>query len=89
MTFQVSAPIEVPDELLDEVVERVVAILRSQASATPEPYMDVESAAAYLGCKDRRRIYDLVEQGRLRVARDGRRLLTRRSWLDAALDEKT
>lgn len=53
----------------------------------PEPWLDVAAAAVYLACSAKR-IYDLVALGRLRCARDGRRLLFRREWLDAALDQE-
>jgi len=51
----------------------------------PEPWCDVETAALYLAC-GQQRIYDLVAQRRLRVARDGRRLPFRREWLDEYLE---
>ncbi len=56
--------------------------------ADPDPWLDVDAAAAYLCCRPKR-IYDLKSQGRIRFARDGSRLLFRRSWLDAYLDESS
>jgi excisionase family DNA binding protein len=55
-------------------------------STTAEPWLDVPAASKYLACKPRR-IYELVAEGRLRHARDGRRLLFRSAWLDASLTE--
>jgi excisionase family DNA binding protein len=58
-------------------------------AATPsvgqEPYWTAEQAAGYIAA-DKQRIYDLRSQGRLRCVKDGSRLLTRRSWLDAYLE---
>jgi len=76
-----------PEEAVGEIVRRVIAALADQqAPATPEPWIGVDDAAAHLACS-RKRIYDLVAQRRVRVRRDGRRLLFRRSWLDEALEE--
>jgi excisionase family DNA binding protein len=52
---------------------------------SPEPWMTVKGAAEYLACKPRR-IHDLVSEGRLRQAKDGRRSLFRVEWLDAVLE---
>jgi hypothetical protein len=75
-------------ELLRAEVERAL----QERVAEPEPWLDVRQAARYLGYGDdlergRRRIYSLVETGRLQVKRDGTRLLFRREWLDAVLDD--
>jgi excisionase family DNA binding protein len=56
----------------------------SSLTIASEPWIDVHGAAEHLACK-RRRIYDLVEQGRIPHHRDGSRLLFRRSELDASL----
>ncbi len=50
-----------------------------------EPYWTAEQAAAYISA-DKQRIYDLRSQDRLRCVKDGSRLLTRQSWLDAYLE---
>ena len=52
--------------------------------AEREPYLSVEQAADYIAGKPKR-VYDLVESGRLRPHRDGRRLLFKHEDLDAAL----
>ena len=76
----------VPPELVDAIAERVVDLLaeRTPAQAEPTPWLDVDAAARYLAC-ERHRVYDLVSAGRLRCARDGRRLLFRCEWLDDCL----
>jgi excisionase family DNA binding protein len=73
--------------LSDADVERIAQALRDAGGREfdAEPWYDVDGAAAYLACS-RKRIYDLVSQGRLRVGRDGRRLVFRREWLDAVIE---
>lgn len=79
--------LELPHEVLDAIAERVAERLaeRSPTRAEPTPWLDVDAAARYLAA-ERHRVYDLVSAGRLRCARDGRRLLFRREWLDECLD---
>lgn len=75
----------VPPELVDAIALRVVELLAQQeASAQPpaSPWLDVDGAASYLRCGSKQRVYDLVHAGRLKPARDGRRLLFRREDLD-------
>lgn len=73
----------VPPELVEAVAERVVDLLadRLPEQRGPEPWLDVDAAADYLACKPHR-VYDLVAEGRVRCAKDGRRSLFRREWLD-------
>jgi excisionase family DNA binding protein len=71
---------EIPDEFVDEIADRVA----ERFDRPVEGWLDVEQAAAYLAAKPDR-IYDLVAMDRLEVRRDGRRLLFRREWLDAAI----
>lgn len=75
----------VPPELVEAIAARVSDLLCERLPTRPEPYLDVNGAAEYLAAK-RSRIYELVESGRLRTHRDGRRLLFRREDLDAALE---
>jgi excisionase family DNA binding protein len=73
--------------LSDEDVERVarrVAELSAGSSAV-DPWLDVDEAAEHLRA-GRQRVYDLVSTRRLKPAKDGRRLLFRRSVLDAYLE---
>lgn len=70
----------IPDELVDLIADRVVERL----GAPPEPWLDVDAAAIHLACP-KSRIYDLVAQERVECRRDGRRVLFRREWLDAAI----
>ena len=49
-----------------------------------DPYLNTRQAADYMAC-DVRRIHDLTYRGRLRSVKDGTRVLTRRSWIDAYL----
>jgi excisionase family DNA binding protein len=77
----------VPDELVEALAERVVDLLTERLPDHPEPWLDSEEAARYLGNTDAKRISDLVRSGQLRCARDGRRLLFRRLWLDDYLGD--
>jgi excisionase family DNA binding protein len=75
------------EAMADALAERVAEKLAEREPARvadADPWMDVDEAADYLRC-ERQRIYDLVSQDRLRCAKDGRRSLFRRSWLDACL----
>lgn len=75
--------VELPDELVDEIVRRVRDSLIAEADA-PEPWIGVEQAAEHLSCR-RQRIYDLVGQRAANgfpVRKDGSRLLFKRSQLD-------
>jgi excisionase family DNA binding protein len=56
--------------------------MESRTQERGAAWLDVRGAAAHLACSTKR-IYDLVAQGRVRFARDGRRLLFRVEWLDA------
>ena len=76
--------VAVPEDLIAAVAERVVDHLADRLPTGPAPWLDVDGAAEYLACEPQR-IYDLTSQGRLRAARDGRRRLFRREWLDAYL----
>ena len=76
----------VPPALVEAVAVRVADLLaeRLPAQRGPEPWLDVDAAAVYLACRPHR-VYDIVAEGRLRCAKDGRRSLFRREWLDAYL----
>lgn len=72
--------LEIPDEFVDTIADRVAERLEQPAEA----WLDVDQAAAYIAAP-RSRIYDWIAQGRVKCRRDGRRVLFRRAWLDAAL----
>ena len=74
----------VPPELVEAIAERVADSVIEHLPRPPEPYMNVDEAATYLAAP-KSRVYELVERNRVRVHRDGRRLLFRREDLDAAL----
>jgi len=76
----------VPAALVDAIAHRTAELLADRLpEPAPDPYLTVEDAAAYLSAPASR-VYDLVSLRRVRHFRDGRRLLFRRSDLDAALD---
>ncbi len=90
MSAQPQLALAVPPELVEAVATRIVDLLEERGLVTvaagPEPWIGVEEAATHLACP-RSRVYDLVAERSLRVRRDGRRLLFRRSWLDEDLEQ--
>ncbi|MGI8595083.1 MAG: helix-turn-helix domain-containing protein [Solirubrobacteraceae bacterium] len=67
-------------------MERVAQRVASLAAGSPsDPWLSIEEAAEHLRARPQR-LYDLVSAGRLRPAKDGRRLLFRRSWIDSYLE---
>src|SRR5256885_13574044 len=76
--------VALPPSVVELIARRAAAIVTEALSAKPEPFIGVDQAAEHLACKPQR-IYDLVSQRRLDSHRDGRRLLFRRSDLDAYL----
>lgn len=75
------------DELVEQIARRTAELLREdRRDERPAGWLNAEQAADYLACPQSR-IYDLVQLGRLRRKLDGRRLLFRPEWLDAALKD--
>jgi excisionase family DNA binding protein len=74
-----------PPAAIDAIASRVVELLGQQDRSSSSPWLDVDQAAVYIAAS-RQRLYDLVHAGTLRPARDGRRLLFRREWLDEYLE---
>ena len=85
MNPETTLPLGVPVEVLDVIAERVADHLAERIAPPPEPYVDVDQAAAYLSAP-KSRVYELVSAGRLAHYREGRRLLFRREDLDAAVE---
>jgi len=77
----VNLHLDIPDEIVDLIAERVAERLERPA----EGWLDVDQAAAYIAAP-KSRVYDLVAQERVECRRDGRRVLFRREWLDAAVN---
>jgi len=78
----VNVTIALSDEDVERIAQRVVAL--STNSAPADPWLSIGEAAEHLRAS-RQRLYDLCAAGLLKPAKDGRRLLFRRSWLDAYL----
>lgn len=76
---------DLTEDSLDQLAAKVAARLGSLKTDEPEPWINADQAAEYLGASDRRRIYELVKQGRIPFTKDGVRLLFRRSEIDSAL----
>jgi excisionase family DNA binding protein len=72
------------DRQLAEIAARAAALVVTSAEPG-SPWLNVPEAAEHLRCsKDR--IYDLIQLGKLKPRRDGRRVLLRRDDLDAYLE---
>ena len=80
--------LEVDGRTISLLASLVAAELATQASHEEDRWLSVDEAAEYIRSPPSR-IYDLVAQRRIRFAKDGRRVLSRRSWLDAYLAEAT
>ena len=72
----------VGDELLDQLAERVAALLAEKHARDVSGFVDVDGAAAFLACP-KSRIYALVSARRIPHHRDGSRLLFDRAELHA------
>jgi len=73
-----------PDAELAPLAERLAGLVANRAappSRPASPYLTADEAAALLRCR-RRRIYELVGDGRLTRHGDGRRLLVRREEVE-------
>lgn len=75
------AAIALPAEFVDAVADRVAELMADRITTEPEPWIGVEQACAHLDCS-RQRIYDLVSLRRIPFAKEGNRLLFKRSELD-------
>lgn len=80
-------PLSVGPAFIEKLATHLAEQLEPRLSPPREPYLNADEAAEYLACS-RRRIYDLVECGAVNSFRDGRRLLLKRSDLDAYVDER-
>lgn len=79
---------ELDDQALEALADKLAPLLADRLSQDPaaSPWLNAEEAAHYLACS-RDRLYDLVQIRKLQPRRDGRRLLFRRSDLDAYLED--
>ena len=69
---------------LDEIAQRVAAILSKPERTAIDRWLTVDQAAAYIGAR-RQRIYDLRSSGRLGRYGDGSRALIDRNELDSMI----
>lgn len=72
------------DDALDRLAGVLAPRLASTSAGVSRVWFTVDEAAERLRCS-RQRIYDLVHDGRLEPARDGRRLLFHQEALDEYL----
>ena len=75
---------DLDDQTLDQLAKLLAPRLASQRHE-PDPWLNAKQASEHLACTTGR-IYDLVQLDKLKHANDGRRLLFRRSDLDAYLE---
>jgi excisionase family DNA binding protein len=68
----------VPDELLDEIADRVAGLLGERESSR---WLGVREAAEHLGCS-RHRVYTLVSEQRIPHQHEGRRVVFDKAELD-------
>ncbi len=52
-------------------------------------WMNADQAATYLGSASRAHVYDLAARGHIPVHRDGRRMLFRKSEIDAYIERSS
>lgn len=77
-----------PAEVVERIAERAAEILAERQGTSTEsvaPWLSTAGAAEYMACSPAR-IHDLVQARALRPRRDGRRLVFKRSELDAYLE---
>jgi excisionase family DNA binding protein len=79
--------LDVPPGLVETIARRAAEIVAEQVGAAVQasPWLSTEQAAAYIAAKPAR-VHDLVALGKLTPRRDGRRLLFKRSDLDAYVE---
>lgn len=86
-----SLTIELTDALLEQVAQRVAAILGVTAGpASPEPWLTVEQAATHLGIS-KSQVYSLCSQrhtSTIPLTKDGARTFFKASELDAWRTER-
>ena len=80
--MSITIPVRIAGQLLEaEIPAESLAILRGalvvDEPAPPSPFMTAEEAAVFLCCR-KRRVYELVGDGRLTRHGEGRRLLLSR-----------
>lgn len=85
MTPPTTLVVGLDDAQVSRIAEAVRRELVAEGLGAPAGVLNVAQAATYLGCKPAR-LYDLVKARRVTHAKEGRRLVFRREWLDALLE---
>jgi excisionase family DNA binding protein len=81
----VNISLDIPPQLLEQIAERAAELLAERQTANGSPWLDTKGAAEYIAAPVGR-IHDLVQLHKLTPHRDGRRLLFKRTELDAYLE---
>jgi len=76
--------VDVSESLIEVIAARAAQLVEHNREAEVAPWVDVEGIAKHLNCSTHR-IYRRVTAGELPHRRDGKRLLFRKSEVDAAL----
>jgi excisionase family DNA binding protein len=74
--------VNIPDDVLDQIADRVVDRLEKDSGA---PWMNLDAAASYLSFP-KKRLYNLVSAGEIPHRKQGNRLLFNRDELHRWLD---
>ena len=72
--------------VVETIVERVAALLETRHAADAPTWLNVDTAAQYLGWP-KKRLYNLVAANQIPHRKQGNRLLFHRGELDAWLDD--
>lgn len=76
---------EFPDELVEEIADRVAVKIVKQQPAGPGGWLTAQQAAEHMACTVER-IYELKHQKKIPAHQDGRRPLFKRDDLDAYIE---
>lgn len=76
----------IPEELVEEIARRAAEILRAEESPDVSPWMDVKTAAEYLGWPVKR-LYNLTSAKAVPCRKHEGRIMFHRDELDAWLED--
>ncbi|HEY2181324.1 MAG TPA: excisionase family DNA-binding protein [Solirubrobacteraceae bacterium] len=76
--------LELPPAVIEQIAQRAAELVAERQSTNGTPWLNTDQAADYIAAPTSR-IHDLVQLRKLSPHRDGRRLLFKRSDLDAYL----
>jgi excisionase family DNA binding protein len=83
----VNLALDLPDDLVEQIAQRAAELVAERQATTASPWLDTRGAAEYIAAPVSR-VHDLVGLRKLTPHRDGRRLLFKRTDLDAYLENR-